>query len=144
MDPMPYVWLGVIVVMAVIEGFTTQMVSIWFVFVAIVAFIVSLFGVALPIQLIVFAAVSTVMLIVTRPLVKKIMRFKKEDTNAGRYIGKVGLVITEINNELGVGQVNVSGSVWTARAVDDAVIPKGANVEVESIEGVKLLVKAVS
>ena len=32
MDPMPYVWLGVIVVMAVIEGFTTQMVSIWFVF----------------------------------------------------------------------------------------------------------------
>ena len=107
MDPMPYVWLGVIVVMAVIEGFTTQMVSIWFVFGAIVAFIVSLFGVALPIQLIVFAAVSTVMLIVTRPLVKKIMRFKKEDTNAGRYIGKVGLVITEINNELGVGQVNV-------------------------------------
>ena len=38
----------------------------------------------------------------------------------------------------------MSGSVWTARAVDDAVIPKGANVEVESIEGVKLLVKAVS
>ena len=50
----------------------------------------------------------------------------------------------EINNELGVGQVNVSGSVWTARAADGAVIPKGANVEVESIEGVKLLVKVIS
>lgn len=143
MDPMPYVWLGVIVVMAIIEGVTTQMVSIWFVFGALVAFIVSLFGVALPIQLIVFAAVSTVMLVITRPLVKKIMHFKKEDTNAGRYIGKIGLVTMEINNELGVGQVNVSGSVWTARAVDGVVIPKGTNVEVESIEGVKLLVKTV-
>ncbi len=144
MDPMPYVWLGVIVVMAIVEGLTTQMVSIWFVFGALVAFIVSLFGVSLPVQLIVFAAVSTVMLILTRPLVKKMMRFKKEDTNAGRYIGKTGLVTMEINNELGVGQVNVSGSVWTARAADGAVIPKGANVEVESIEGVKLLVKVIS
>ena len=77
MDPMPYVWLGVIVVMAIIEGVTTQMVSIWFVFGALVAFIVSLFGVALPIQLIVFAAVSTVMLVITRPLVKKLCTLKR-------------------------------------------------------------------
>lgn len=144
MDPMPYIWLAVIVIMAITEGVTTQMVSIWFVLGGIVALIVSLFGVTLPFQLIVFVLVSTTTLLITRPLVKKYMQFKKEDTNAGRYIGKVGKVTMEINNELGVGQVNISGSIWTARAADGSVIPLGANVTVESIEGVKLLVKAES
>ncbi|MCI9273511.1 MAG: NfeD family protein [Clostridiales bacterium] len=142
MDPMPYIWLAVIIVMAIVEAVTTQLVSIWFVLGGIVALIVSLFGVTLPVQLIVFVLVSTMALLITRPFVKKHMGFKKEDTNAGRYVGKVGKVIVEINNELGVGQVNVSGSIWTARAIDNSVIPLGANVTVESIEGVKLLVKA--
>lgn len=143
MDPMPYIWLAVIVVMAIAEALTTQLVSIWFVVGGIVALIVSLFGVTLPVQLIVFVLVSTITLLITRPLVKKTMQFKKEDTNAGRYIGKIGQVIVEINNDLGVGQVNVSGSVWTARTTDGSVIPEGANVTVESIEGVKLMVKSV-
>lgn len=90
MDPMPYIWLAVIVIMAITEGVTTQMVSIWFVLGGIVALIVSLFGVTLPFQLIVFVLVSTTTLLITRPLVKKYMQFKKEDTNAGRYIGKIG------------------------------------------------------
>lgn len=142
MDPfMPYVWLAVIIIMAVAEAATVQMVSIWFVVGGIVALIVSLFGVSLPVQLIVFVLVTAITLIGTRPLMKKVMQFKKEDTNAGRYIGKIGVVTAEINNELGTGQVNVSGSVWTARSTDGAIIPTGANIIVETIEGVKLLVK---
>jgi membrane protein implicated in regulation of membrane protease activity len=80
-------------------------------------------------------------LIVTRPLVKKIMDFKKVDTNAGRYIGKNGVVITQINNTLGEGQVNVLGSVWTARSEDDSIIEIGENVRIKAIEGVKLIVE---
>ena len=82
-------------------------------------------------------------LIVTRPFVKKVMRFQKTETNADRYIGSDGLVILEINNELGQGQVNVSGSIWTARTVDNAILPVGARVRVENIEGVKLMVRAL-
>lgn len=83
------------------------------------------------------------MLFLTRPIVKKFLDFKKEDTNAGRFIGKTGFVTQTINNEFGEGLVNVSGSMWTARSIDSSVIKEGENVIVKSIEGVKLIVKKV-
>lgn len=140
---MPYVWLAIIIIMSVAEACTAQLVSIWFVLGAIAALIVSLLVPSAVIQTAVFVGVTAISLLATRPFLRKIMHFEKEDTNLGRYIGKTGLVITEINNELGTGQVNVQGSVWTARSVDGSVIPEGKNVKVESIKGVKLNVKEV-
>ena len=69
------------------------------------------------------------------------MNFKKEDTNAGRYIGKDGIVIAQINNTLGEGQVNVLGSVWTARSENGSIIKVGENVQIKAIEGVKVIVE---
>ena len=140
---MPYVWLAVIVVMAIVEAGTSQLVSFWFVVGGIVALLVSVFVPTIWIQLLVFLVVTGVTLVATRPLVKKMMQFKKEDTNAGRFIGKEGFVIVNIDNEAGTGQVNVGGSIWSAKSVDGSVITKGRSVKVEEIEGVKLKVPAV-
>ena len=118
---MPYVWLAVIVVMAIVEAGTSQLVSIWFVVGGIVALLVSVFVPTIWIQLLVFLVVTGVTLVATRPLVKKMMQFKKEDTNA----------------------VNVGGSIWSAKSVDGSVIIKGRSVKVEEIEGVKLKVRAI-
>ena len=76
----------------------------------------------------------------TRPLIKKALKVKREETNAGRYVGKVGIVTSEIDNEKGLGQVTVMGSIWSARSDSGAVIPAGHNVLVLRIEGVKLIV----
>lgn len=138
---LPYFWLAVIVIAAIVEGSTAQMVSIWFVAGGVCALIAGLCGASLWVQASIFVVVTALTLVVTRPLVKKLMNFKKEDTNAGRYIGKNGVVITQINNTLGQGQVNVLGSVWTARSEDGAIIQIGENVRVKSIEGVKLIVE---
>ncbi len=138
---MPYIWLIVIVVMSVIEALTAQLVSVWFVIGAIASLIVSIITPSVTIQTATFIFVTLVTLIATRPFIKKILNFKKEDTNTGRYIGKTGVVISKINNSLGKGQVNVSGSVWTARSYDDTIIEEGENVVIVSIEGVKLVVK---
>lgn len=116
------------------------MVSIWFVIGGFGALVASLFHVSSGFQLLIFAALTVVTLAATRPFVKKIMNFKKTDTNSGRYIGQAGSVTVEINNMLGTGQVNVSGSVWTARSEDGGIIPPGEKVLVKSIEGVKLIV----
>lgn len=137
---MPYIWLAVIVVAAVVEASTAQLVSIWFVVGGIGALIAELCGAPLWVQTVVFVVVTGITLLITRPLVKKLLNFKKEDTNAGRYIGKIGIVTGEINNQLGTGQVNVMGSIWTARSLDGSVIEIGTNVLVKSIEGVKLIV----
>ena len=144
MEPyIPYVWLAVVVIMAIAEGMTAQLVSIWFVVGGVAALIASVCSAPIWLQVVLFIGVTLLTLIVTRPVVKKVMRFQKTETNADRYIGSDGLVILEINNELGQGQVNVSGSIWTARTVDNAILPVGARVRVENIEGVKLMVRAL-
>jgi len=140
MDVMQYIWIAAIVLLAILEGATAQLVSIWFVIGGIAALIASIFTDAVWIQLTVFVLVSILSLLLTRPLVKKAMSFKKEDTNAGRVVGQKAIVIETIENDEGKGQVNVSGSVWTARSMDQTVIPKGTSVLVDAIEGVKLIV----
>lgn len=141
MDNLLLVWISIIIIMSIAEATTAQLVSIWFVFGAIAALISGVFNASAAVQIGLFVGVTTLSLLLTRPFLKKIMKFKKEDTNLGRYIGKKGKVIVEINNETGVGQVNVSGIVWTARSVDADVIHVGEEVYVESIEGAKLNVR---
>lgn len=140
---MPYIWLGVIILMAVLEAVTTQMVSIWFVIGGVVALICSVCGVSIPAQLILFFAVTAITLVLTRPLVKKALWVKKEDTNVGRYIGKIGVVTQKVDNQAGEGQVNVSGSIWTARSAEGSILMEGTNVKVLAIEGVKFIVRAI-
>ncbi|MDU7338014.1 MAG: NfeD family protein [Clostridium sp.] len=137
----PFIWLAVIVGAAILEAVTVQLVSIWMVVGGIAALIANLLGAPIWIQTGTFAIVTTLTLAITRPLVKKLLNSKRVDTNAGRYIGKSGIVISEINNEKGVGQVTVMGSVWSARSESGELITEGSNIQVLRIEGVKLIVE---
>ena len=141
---MPYIWFGIALFMAIIEGVTYQLVSIWFVLGAVVSAIVSIF---VPdniwLQIILFIVISVATLIATKPIVKKITRTKKLPTNSDRYIGMKGVVKEEINNTLGVGLVNLKGSVWSATSDDGSVIPTDSVVIVKDIKGVKLIVSPV-
>lgn len=143
-NEMSFIWLIVIIVLSFLELITSQLVSIWFVLAAVVSLIVSLFCYSIPIQLTVFVASSVLFLVGTRPFVKKIMSFKKEDTNLGRIIGKKGIVVTDIDNKLGVGQVKVLGNVWSAKALDDEIIKKDSMVVIKKIDGVKLIVEKLN
>ncbi len=140
MDIMPYIWLVVVIVMSVAEAVTAQMISIWFVLGAIAALIISIFTDSITIQILSFILVTFISLLVTKPLVRKAMMFKKEDTNVGRYIGKIAVVTDTIDNRFGTGQVKINGLIWTARSSDDSIIPIDSDVLVERIEGVKLIV----
>ena len=143
MDIMPYIWLAIVIVMSVAEAVTAQMISIWFVLGAIAALIISIFTNSVTIQILSFVLVTLISLLITKPLVKRVMMFKKEDTNAGRYIGKVAVVTDTIDNKLGTGQVKINGLMWTARSAEDNTIPVNSDVLVERIEGVKLIVTMI-
>jgi membrane protein implicated in regulation of membrane protease activity len=144
MEIMPYIWFGIALFMAILEAVTYQLVSIWFVFGALISAIVSLFiPDNLTVQIIVFVAVSLVTLIATRPIVKRLTKVKKSPTNSDRYIGKTGVVKLDINNEVGTGQVNINGSVWSAKSFDNSQISAGTKVTVLEIKGVKLIVSPV-
>lgn len=134
-------WLAIVVVMAIIEIITLGLTTIWFAGGALVAFIASLFGAGFVIQVVLFVAVSVTLLAATRPLAVKYLNKNMESTNAESLIGKLAVVKEEIDNLNARGHVSVNGQEWTARAVEEKVIPEGVTVEIVEISGVKLLVK---
>lgn len=140
MNNLLWIWIALAVIFGVVEAATAQIVTIWFAVGAVGAIIANVVGADTTVQLIVFAAVSILALIIARPYLKKFTKTEMQRTNADRCIGETAIVIEEINNTQGTGQVKVSGNVWTARSGSHAVIPAGEKVTVERIEGVKLIV----
>ena len=141
-NTMLFVWLGLLVLFLAVEFATAQLTTVWFAAGALVALLLAAFGVDnLAIQIIVFALVSLVSLILTRPLVKKWTRKRVQPTNADMVIGEEAVVTEAINNTEGKGLAKVNGAIWSARSVDDRIIPAGNTVTVKAIEGVKLIVE---
>ena len=64
-------WGAVFAVMVIAELASFQLISIWFAIGALVTFIMALCGAELGIQMLVFTVVSIVLLLFTRPLLKK-------------------------------------------------------------------------
>ncbi len=138
-----YIWIGFTLFMLICEALTSQLVSIWFVIGGIAAAISCIFTDDLLIQSVVFIVVSFICLLVTRPLVKKMKKRKSEPTNSDRLIGRVGIVKTDIITSQGQGQVAIDGTVWSAKTADGTEVKTGANVKVNAIEGVKLVVEII-
>ena len=134
------IWVIAIVVFAILEAVTAQLVSVWFIAGSVAALLSKWLGAPFYLQLIVFVGVSAITLILTRPLIKKHLKPKNEPTNADRVIGQTGIVTEKIDNLSAVGQVKVDGQIWSARSIDDAVIDEGKQVEIKRIDGVKLIV----
>lgn len=134
-------WLLIVIVMAIIEIATMGLTTIWFAGGALAAFVTSLFGAGLPVQIIVFIVVSFLLIVFTRPLAVKFMNKGKIRTNAESLIGKNAVVSEDIHNLKATGAAQVNGQEWTARSVDDTVIVKDTVVEIVEIKGVKLIVK---
>ena len=141
MPEMAWVWLGVLVVFAIVEASTVTLVSIWFVGGSLAALIAALLGAEIWLQVALFLAVSTILLISFRPLLKKYHQPKKVQTNALANIGKMAIVTESIDNLHGLGAIKLSGLTWTARSESGKAIEAGSVVLVKRIEGVKLFVE---
>lgn len=140
-DVMTIVWTGAIIVFGIVEAVTAGLVSIWFVAGALAALVAAFVDAPIPIQLVLFLAVSAAALALTRPVLNKITAANAVPTNADRVLGGTAKVTETIDNENAAGAVYADGKTWTARSADGAVIPAGSRVRIEAMEGVKLIVK---
>lgn len=139
---MTVMWLGILVILVVIELFTMGLTTIWFAGGALVAALISIPGTPLIVQILFFLIVSTLLLYFTRPIAVKYFNRDRTRTNVESLIGRQAIVISEINNIEGIGQVNTGGMEWSARSsYHNIVIPVGAVVTVLGIDGVKLIVE---
>ena len=138
---MPLVWLIVVVLTAILEALTINLVSIWFTIGGLVALLLSYLNISFTFQMAAFVIVSLICIIITRPLAKKYLRGNIVRTNVDRVIGKTALVTKPITPDE-PGEVKVLGNYWSAITLDNQqTIPAGQHVEIQAIDGVKLVVK---
>ena len=136
-------WLIVCGICLVIEILTTSFLGFWFAVGAIFALLVSLFTDNIVIQATVFIISSGILTFFTKPVIKKVLnKDEKIETNAYSIIGKKALVTQESNSTSGTGQIRVGTEIWSAKNSSDEIIPKGAEVEITSIDGVKAIVSS--
>lgn len=131
-------WLGLVIVLSIIELATTNLLSVWFVISGIVALVLSFFVDNVAVVSTVFALLGIILLFTTRPLLKKYLPTQRVRTNADRIIGMHGVVTEEIKKNV-VGEVKVDGKKWSA--ISNTKIPVGSEVVIDAIDGVKVVVR---
>lgn len=134
------IWLIAAGVFLIIEIFTIGFFVFWLSIGSLLAMLVSFFTSNIVIQFAVFVISSTILIFATKPLVNKIHKKDTTPTNVYSLVGKRGIVIEDIDWSTGQGQIKASGEVWSAKTNDHVNIPKGSEVEIVSIDGVKAFV----
>ena len=138
----PILWLILLIILLVIEAISLELTTIWFAGGALAAFIAALVGADVVVQVVLFLAVSIVLLVFTRPVAMRYLNRNKTPTNAESLIGEQAVVTQTINNLMGRGVVLVKGMEWTARSQENSeMIEKDTIVRILRIDGVKLIVE---
>lgn len=135
---MEFIWLGIAIILAVIELSTVSLVTVWFIASALITLVVSIFIDSILIQVAVFVILGTILLITTRAKLVSMLSKTKEKTNTDRIIGMSGIVTQRITKNKS-GEVKVDGKRWTAIAQD--TIEEDSIVKILKIDGVKVIVE---
>lgn len=136
--PMPMVWIFIAFIFGVVEAMTTSLTSIWFVAGGVAAAIAAFFTDNIITEIVVFLAVSAILLLTTRPILVKKMKVGKEHTNVDAMIGRT-VVVTKDISPVAPGEAKVGGLTWAAAA--DHTIAAGTEVVIKRVEGVKIIVE---
>lgn len=134
-------WLILVIILSIVEIATAGLVSIWFVISGIVVMFISFIIEDTAILSTIFILLGLVLLVLSRPIVKKLSKVEGTKTNLERIIGATGIVSEDILKN-SVGEVKVDGKKWSAISKKKCL--KGDTVRVLKIEGVKLIVEKES
>lgn len=138
-----YIWLILAGVFVIGEVLTAGFLIFWLGIASLIAMGVSFITDNIIIQTTVFLISSVILILATKPLVKKFAKVETTKTNAFSLIDKKGIVTKDISSINSTGQVKVEGELWSATGENDIEIPKGTEVKIKEIKGVKLIVTPI-
>ena len=138
-----YIWLILAGVFVIGEVLTSGFLIFWFGLAALIAMAVSFITDNIIIQTTVFLISSVILILATKPLVKKFAKVETTKTNAFSLIDKKGIVTKDISSINSTGQVKVEGELWSATGDNDMEISKATEVKIKEIKGVKLIVTPI-
>ena len=136
-------WLIAAGIFFIIEIATVGFLIFWLGIGSLFAMIASFFTDSIVAQTVVFVVTSAILIPLTKPFADKFTSKETIPTNTYSLINKHGIVITEINPIEGTGLVKVNGETWSAKSEDESIIAKDTEIEVLSIDGVKLIVTPI-
>ena len=134
-------WLALAIILGLIEASTSNLVTLWPALAALCTAVFAALNVSTTWLAIIFVILSAVLLICTRPLVKKFVNRKTIATNADRIIGADGIVTNRIDPINNSGQVKIYGQIWSAKSRFGIPIEENTLVIVTALEGVKAVVE---
>lgn len=137
---MLWIWLGIVISLALIEILTINLTTIWFVASGLISLVLSVFINNYLIQFGIFVVGGVIFMIFTKSYLLDKLNVANVKTNLDRVIGMTGIVTIEINKNK-PGEVIVDGKKWTA--VSNKKITIDSNVLIKEIDGVKLIVEEV-
>ena len=95
-------------------------------------------------QWVLFAFLGIVsLLVLSRPLQRKITPQGQEKTSVDSLLGKIATVLEDLPAQ-GTGKVELHGSTWTACNAGDTVLRKGERTQVVRVDGLTLWIKSES
>lgn len=134
------VWLVLFLALAAIETLTLDLFFAMLSVGALAAMLAALFGAPLFLQVVVFAIVALLMIVLVRPLALKHLERGPRDqrSNIDRLIGAPALTLEAVSGT--TGTVKIGGDIWTARTPDGSSLTAGAPVLVTRIDGATAVV----
>ena len=141
-DYMIWIWLALFVVTFLIEIFSLDLVSIWFALSSLLGLLLSIFdGISFLIEIIIVLLFDVILLIATRPLVRKLMKNQERKTNADSLIGITVRLIEDVSLD-SAGAVKINGITYTAVSANgESDLKKGDLVKIIALKGNKVVVK---
>jgi len=137
LDPPVFAWALLAIIAAVAEMLTPHFGVIFVTLGAAAAALISSLGAGVAWQLLTFAIVVTVSVLLLRPqMLGWLMSPPGVPSRTDTLIGKQGQVTETINPTLGTGRVTVGGEDWAARSTSG--VASGVEIRVVGADGIVL------
>lgn len=138
---MPWVWLGILVVLLIIEAATMGITTIWGAISALIMVFVSRTGMGILWQILLFLVMTIVLLFTTRPLLIKKLKLGRVRTNVDSMLLQE-VVVTKTVSRFEKGEAKgKNGVIWTVTSNEENDIPVGTICTVKAVEGNTLIIK---
>jgi membrane protein implicated in regulation of membrane protease activity len=134
-------WLVAAVALGVFEVLTLDLVLLMLAGGAVAALVASAVGASVTVQVLSFAATSSLMLLFLRPYLLRNIRKRLPlvETNAAAHVGRQAVTMSDITERAGL--VKLAGEDWSARTdTPELTFPPNTTVRVLRIDGATAIV----
>ena len=139
-----WIWVGIFVVLVVIEAATQGLTTIWGAASALIMVFISQTGMNIGWQILLFLVMTLGFVVTTRPVLVKKLKVGNNRTNVDTMIGEQ-VIVTKAVSTFEKGEArSKNGVIWSVTSTDGTDIGEGAVCTVQSVEGntLRIAVKA--